>query len=295
MYLRTVVSDSGPAGGPWPGTTCSGSSAGQAVEDREPVLGRMAPGEVHVRADADQVAGEEHAVAGQPHDRVARRVGGTALDRRRAPELALAGERLRRGRELQARDLGDDPAALLALPLGCVLFLQFCEVRRHLLLHAGDAAGPGLGDRRRGRPRGQNRDVRECLRAAVMVEVGVGDEEPLDRAGELSRSGAQVSRRPGREAAVDDEGAAFEVGDAGVADAGAGVDGDSCPGVRCDLLEAVVVGDHASSPSLSERTYASSALGPSSATSTAREPTTMPSASAAAARACSGVEIPKPA
>src|SRR5439155_13073319 len=42
-------------------------------------------------------------------------------------------------------------------------------------------------------------------------------------------------------------------------------------------------------------TYACSAGGPSSAISTAREPTTMPSASSAAALACSGVEIPKPA
>src|SRR5919198_1521912 len=50
-----------------------------------------------------------------------------------------------------------------------------------------------------------------------------------------------------------------------------------------------------STASRSVRTYAASASGPSSATSTAREPTTMPSASRAAARACSGVEIPKPA
>ena len=259
MYLRTVLSDSAPAGGPWPGTTCVGLERGQAVEDREPGLRRMASSEVQVRADADEVPGEEHAVAGQPHDRVARRVGGTALDRRSAPELALAGERLRRERELQARDLGDDSAALLALPLGRVLFLQFGQVRLHLLLHAGDAAGPGLGDRRRGRLRRQDRDVRKRLRAAVVVEVGVGDEQPLGRGGELLRRGAQVSRCPGREAAVDDEGAAAEVGDARVADAGAGVDGDGCPGTRCDLLEAVVVGDHASIPSLSELTYASSA------------------------------------
>ena len=38
--------------------------------------------------------------------------------------------------------------------------------------------------------------VRECLRAAVVVEVGVGDEEPLGRAGELRRRCAQVSSLP---------------------------------------------------------------------------------------------------
>ena len=43
------------------------------------------------------------------------------------------------------------------------------------------------------------------------------------------------------------------------------------------------------------RTYSRNASGPSSATSTGREPTTIPSASSAAARACSGVEIPNPA
>ena len=47
--------------------------------------------------------------------------------------------------------------------------------------------------------------------------------------------------------------------------------------------------------SRSDATYSCSAAGPSSATSTAREPTTMPSVRSAAARACSGVEIPKPA
>src|SRR6266508_84450 len=51
----------------------------------------------------------------------------------------------------------------------------------------------------------------------------------------------------------------------------------------------------ASTASRRERTYARSASGPSSATSTAREPTTIPSASCAAARAWPGVEIPKPA
>ena len=45
----------------------------------------------------------------------------------------------------------------------------------------------------------------------------------------------------------------------------------------------------------SEATYARSASGPSSATWTAREPTTTPSATSANARACSGVETPKPA
>jgi hypothetical protein len=50
-----------------------------------------------------------------------------------------------------------------------------------------------------------------------------------------------------------------------------------------------------STASRSERTYCCNASGPSSATSTGREPTTMPSASSAVARAWSGVEIPKPA
>src|SRR5262249_27246300 len=128
-----------------------------------------------------------------------------------------------------------------------------------------------------------------------VVEVGVGDEQPVDRPGELFGRGAEVSRRPGRVAAVDHQGAAAEVGDAGVADSRARVDGDGRPGVWRQLLEAIVVRIHASIPSLRERTYASSAAGPSSATSTAREPTTMPSARAAAARAWSGVEMPKPA
>ncbi len=51
----------------------------------------------------------------------------------------------------------------------------------------------------------------------------------------------------------------------------------------------------ASTASRNVRTYRCKASGPSSATSTGREPTTMPSANSAAARACSGVEIPKPA
>ena len=50
-----------------------------------------------------------------------------------------------------------------------------------------------------------------------------------------------------------------------------------------------------STAALSVETYARSASGPSSATRTAREPTTTPSASSATARAWSGVEIPKPA
>jgi len=50
-----------------------------------------------------------------------------------------------------------------------------------------------------------------------------------------------------------------------------------------------------STASRNVRTYCCNGPGPSSATSTGREPTTMPSASSAAARACSGVEIPKPA
>ena len=51
----------------------------------------------------------------------------------------------------------------------------------------------------------------------------------------------------------------------------------------------------ASTASRNERTYSRSASGPSAAISTAREPTTMPSANSAAARACSGVEMPNPA
>jgi hypothetical protein len=51
----------------------------------------------------------------------------------------------------------------------------------------------------------------------------------------------------------------------------------------------------ASTASRNVRTYSRNAAGPSSATSTAREPTTIPSASSAATRAWSGVEIPKPA
>jgi hypothetical protein len=51
----------------------------------------------------------------------------------------------------------------------------------------------------------------------------------------------------------------------------------------------------ASTASRNVRTYCCNASAPSSATSTGRDPTTMPSASSAAARACSGVEIPKPA
>ena len=50
-----------------------------------------------------------------------------------------------------------------------------------------------------------------------------------------------------------------------------------------------------STASRNVRTYCCNGSGPSSAISTGREPTTMPSASSAAARACSGVEIPKPA
>jgi hypothetical protein len=45
----------------------------------------------------------------------------------------------------------------------------------------------------------------------------------------------------------------------------------------------------------SDRTYSRRLVGPASAASTAREPTTTPSASAAAARASSGLEMPKPA
>jgi hypothetical protein len=51
----------------------------------------------------------------------------------------------------------------------------------------------------------------------------------------------------------------------------------------------------ASTASRNVRTYRCKAPGPSSATSTGREPTTMPSANSAAERACSGVEIPNPA
>src|SRR6185436_11006078 len=54
-------------------------------------------------------------------------------------------------------------------------------------------------------------------------------------------------------------------------------------------------GHGVSSAARSERTYARSGSAPSSATATAREPTTTPSVSSAAARACSGVEMPKPA
>ena len=57
----------------------------------------------------------------------------------------------------------------------------------------------------------------------------------------------------------------------------------------------VLGGSSVSSAPRSDATYSRSASGPSSATCTAREPTTMPSASSAAARACSGVEMPKPA
>ena len=52
-----------------------------------------------------------------------------------------------------------------------------------------------------------------------------------------------------------------------------------------NLLDAVMVGGHVSIASLSDRTNPSNAVGPSSATSSAREPTTIPSASAVAARA----------
>ena len=50
-----VVADSrsiasGPAGGPWPGTTCSGSSAARRSRNGEPVLGREAAREVQVRS-----------------------------------------------------------------------------------------------------------------------------------------------------------------------------------------------------------------------------------------------------
>ncbi len=50
-----------------------------------------------------------------------------------------------------------------------------------------------------------------------------------------------------------------------------------------------------STASRNVQTYSLNASGPPSATSTAREPTTIPSASPAAARASSGVEMPKPA
>jgi hypothetical protein len=130
-----------------------------------------------------------------------------------------------------------------------------------------------------------------------VVEVGVRDHEPLDRAGVLLGGRTEISRRRRRVPAVDDDRAAPrrpEVGEAGVADGGAGVVRDGRPDAVDDLLEAVVVGRQ-STASRRERTYCSSACGPSSATSSAREPTTIPSASAAAAAACAGVEIPKPA
>ena len=51
----------------------------------------------------------------------------------------------------------------------------------------------------------------------------------------------------------------------------------------------------ASTAARRELTYDESVAGPSAATSIAREPTTIPSASAATVRAWSGVEMPKPA
>jgi hypothetical protein len=65
-----------------------------------------------------------------------------------------------------------------------------------------------------------------------VVEVGVRDEQPLDRPGLR----AQLASGRGDEAAVDDECA----GDAGVADRGAGVERDRRPAARRQLLEAVV-------------------------------------------------------
>ena len=51
MYSRqAAIASPGPAGSPWPGTTCSGSSACQAVEDRKPVLRREAARQVEVTA-----------------------------------------------------------------------------------------------------------------------------------------------------------------------------------------------------------------------------------------------------
>ena len=176
-----------------------------------------------MRADADEVARRRARASPGSQTTLSLAVWAAPHSIDDAPrELALAGERLGRRREPEARDLGDDPAALLALPLGRVLFLELGEVRLHLLLHAGDPAGPGLGDRRRGLLRGEDRQVGECLRAAVVVEVGVGDERAARPGRRAPAAAAQVARRPGREAAVDDEGPAAEVGDARVADAGAG-------------------------------------------------------------------------
>ena len=124
-----------------------------------------------------------------------------ALDRDRAAEVALAREGLGRRSQLEARYLRDDPAALLALPLRSALRLELVEVVA--ICSRMPATRPrGLADRLRRLLGGEDRDVGEGLRTAVVVEVGVCDEEAL----ELTCSRAEVAAGGGREAAVDDEG-----------------------------------------------------------------------------------------
>ena len=81
MYSRQAAIASGPAGSPWPGTTCSGSSAAMRSRNASQFSGGKPRVRFRWRAHADQVAGEQHALGGKPDDRVAGGVGGTELDR----------------------------------------------------------------------------------------------------------------------------------------------------------------------------------------------------------------------
>ena len=189
----------GPAGGPWPGTTRAGSSAAR----RSRIASQFSGGKPRVRfrwrVDADEVAGEEHALGGDPDDRVAGGVAAphsiaTASPRSRSPaNVSVGGVSSRSGRRRRS-------PALLLLRLRRALLLELVEVGLHLLLQVGDAAGADLADRLRGLLGGEDREVGERLRAAVVVEVGVRDEQALDAA--RLRRGGRGPRR--REAAVDD-------------------------------------------------------------------------------------------
>ena len=156
--------------------------------------------------DADQVAGEQHPLGGKPDDRVAGGVGRAELDRdgyprSRSPvKVSVGGVSSRVGTSAAIRRARS--FRLVVLELG--------QVGLHLLLHPGHPSGADLADRLRGLLGGEDREVGERLRAAVVVEVGVRDEQALD----ATDVGAKLAAGRGHEAAVDRE----RAGDPGVAD-----------------------------------------------------------------------------
>ena len=235
----------------------------ECVQDLEPVLDVAVP-DPRMALDHDEVAREDGVL--EPEERIALGVAAAqGLDDR-----AVSLEAAPRRRSVGRRRRPASPAVAL-----------FHQLTRAL--------------------RRDDRDVRRSeglpltWSACQWLLIAYGDRgDHLGRAC-AARSDASMLRER-----VEDDAVVADADEARVPDRARARQRDRGPGVVRDLLEPKLL----HRPMLrgasveragSEATKRASSAGPSSAAWTAREPTTIPSTSSPAARACSGVEIPKPA